>query len=864
MSHSTADNSTSKLWLMQFGIAALYVLFGAIIHHYVISYGIVSVIWPGGGLLLAALLIGGRRFIWGALLGSLLLNALFNDSLWAIFGITLANVLEVLAGFWLLTRNDRADFSPDTLAGYLRLIVLGGGVASLVGALIGPLSLLFAGIINPIDYFGDGFCWWMGDVLGVVLVTPFILAWWQASAMQGTTTQRLEKLLLISITFIAGQIVFLGWLHGPLSNTPKGYLMFLFVSWVAIRLGVCWVTLVVLMMALQAISGALQGVGFFAHDIARADLYNYWSYMLIISLVGMTIATYINEIKQAQAALANSTNLLRTIINTIPARVFWKDKELHYLGCNTAFAKDAGEGAPSDMLGKNDFQLSWKEQAELYRADDRRVMDSGIAKLSYDEPQTTPDGRTIWLRTSKVPLHDDANETIGVLGIYEDITEHKIKEAELERLSRIYHLLSQVNAAIVRSHDKNELFMTICNSAIESALFRFAWVGLLDEQKLAVLPVAYAGVEEGYIAKLNIRFDDELTGNGPTCRAIRSDLHIICQNIEQDASMVPWQYEAKKRGYRSFGVFPIHEAGGVVGTIIAYAADTNFFTSDIIRLMLGLAADVSFALDVFADKQRRTSAEERINQLNVELENRVLQRTHQLEEVNRELESFSYSVSHDLRAPLRSINGFSQILSNKYREQLDATGQNYLARVRHASERMGWLIDDLLMLARVTRGALKREPVDLSAFAKNVMNDLRKTAPDRQVNFVVQPELSAYANAGLLRIVMDNLLGNAYKFTGKKNDAKIEFGRCDCDGESAFFVRDNGDGFNMEYAHKLFGAFQRLHGADEFEGTGIGLATVQRIIHRHRGRVWAEAKEGAGATFYFTLPQRERNAGAGV
>jgi len=268
---------------------------------------------------------------------------------------------------------------------------------------------------------------------------------------------------------------------------------------------------------------------------------------------------------------------------------------------------------------------------------------------------------------------------------------------------------------------------------------------------------------------------------------------------------------------------------------------------------------------VFTEKQRREQAENEIMRMNAELENRVLERTHQLEIANKELESFSYSVAHDLRAPLRSIDGFSRVLSKNYYDQLDATGKDWLERVCRASQHMGLLIDDMLQLSQVMRSPLSRELVDLSGIAEDVADELGKTNPERQVQFILQQGISVQADFGLLRIVMDNLLGNAYKFTGKQAKAEIEFGvsdrPSDTGEESTFFVRDNGDGFNMNYVHKLFGVFQRLHAMNEFEGTGIGLATVQRIIHRHNGKVWAEGKEGQGATFYFTLPQRERGGG---
>jgi len=226
----------------------------------------------------------------------------------------------------------------------------------------------------------------------------------------------------------------------------------------------------------------------------------------------------------------------------------------------------------------------------------------------------------------------------------------------------------------------------------------------------------------------------------------------------------------------------------------------------------------------------------------------------QLQTANQELESFSYSVSHDLRAPLRAIDGFSRIVLEDNAGQLDAEARANLERVRAASQRMGQLIDDLLQLSRHTRSEMRRAPVDLSALARALADELQKTEPARRVEFVVEPDLVAEADAGLMQVVLENLLGNALKFTGKQAAAKIEFGRTTHEGVPAFFVRDNGVGFDMTYADKLFGAFQRLHSPADFPGTGIGLATVQRIIHRHGGRVWAESEVGRGATFYFSLP----------
>ncbi len=250
-------------------------------------------------------------------------------------------------------------------------------------------------------------------------------------------------------------------------------------------------------------------------------------------------------------------------------------------------------------------------------------------------------------------------------------------------------------------------------------------------------------------------------------------------------------------------------------------------------------------------------AESEINQLNTELEQRVSQRTAQLEAVNQELEAFSYSVSHDLRTPLRSIDGFSQALKEDYGDKLDDVGHDYLNRVRRAAQRMGLLIDDLLRLARITRADMTFKPIDLSALAKEVADDLCKHKGYSAGALTIQASLVAQGDPALMRIVLENLLDNAWKYSSKVSQPNIVFGCTRQDGHTIFFVRDNGAGFDMAYVNKLFGAFQRLHRNEEFAGTGVGLATVKRVIHRHGGEVMAEGAPGEGAVFYFTLGQAD-------
>jgi PAS domain S-box-containing protein len=500
---------------------------------------------------------------------------------------------------------------------------------------------------------------------------------------------------------------------------------------------------------------------------------------------------------------------------------------------------------------------------EIVHPDDRQktrefpaALIAGLHPPPFDCRVRRSDGTYRTIRTV-----GDVVETVDgvpsrIAGTAHDVTERKRAEEQLAQMTRLYATLSQVNQTIVRVKAPAELYQSICDVAVEFGEFALAWVGLHDEDSGDVRPVAAHGVDVARWPFETVNTRRGVWKDGLVATAIRSREVAFTGEVGSDEELRSVLGQTEGRDYHAIAAIPFGPNEKPVGVLVLVSQREGLFEeASEVGLLQEMGLDISFALDAMATEIERRKAEAAALELNETLELRVTERTAALEAANRELEAFSYSVSHDLRAPLRHMDGFSRILLARHAEQMDAEAQRLLGNVVRSAQTMGELIDDLLEFSRVARTELARRPVDMDGLVRSVCEALRSEAPERPIEFDVGSLGSVPGDQALLRQVWTNLIGNALKFTRLVERPRIEV-RCDrASGVCRYTVRDNGAGFDAMHADRLFQPFQRLHEESEFEGAGIGLAIVARIVQRHGGQVWAEGAPGVGATFGFSLPE---------
>jgi PAS domain S-box-containing protein len=540
-------------------------------------------------------------------------------------------------------------------------------------------------------------------------------------------------------------------------------------------------------------------------------------------------------------ALNESEKRYRLLFEQAPICIAITDSDGRFILVNPASAKLVHAPNTEVIIGKSVWDYIHPESIEEIRANWQKAVHTLETVVCVEHKLLRADGTIAYAECNIIPFFE--HDTLRLQIVVPDRTEQKQTETELRRYAERLAVLEKIDKAILAAHSTDAIAQAALHYVQRLLPSVRASVTLFhsDFNKGVMLAVEGIGSEQfGSGVQLSL---GEAFGNIEALQ--RGEVHHI-----SDTTAVPIPQELQfleNLGIRSYMNIPLVVQDELLGTLNIGADAPNGFTTDHVEIACQVADSLAIAIQHSRlYQQARMHAEE--------LEQRVAERTAELTTANRELARFSYSVSHDLRAPLRSINGFSLVLLEDYDSVLDEEGRKYLQRIRAATERMGDLIDDLLTLAQVTRTQMEHQVVDLSSIVKSITEDLQDTQPDRQVEFQIQEGAIVKGDASLLRVVLENLLDNAWKFSGKCQSARIVFSYRDENKERICSISDNGAGFDMAYVEKLFHPFQRLHRPDEFTGTGIGLATVRRIIERHGGHVWAEGEVNKGATVTFTLP----------
>jgi PAS domain S-box-containing protein len=577
---------------------------------------------------------------------------------------------------------------------------------------------------------------------------------------------------------------------------------------------------------------------------------------LVIRFVTQSLQDNLRKTRQAEMALQQSENQLRLIADHIPGYVAYVDTEQRYLFANQRYADSFG--LPREqVIGRKVADVVGKAYYQTVRDNIDTALSGKV--MNFDAPIHLPNRGERWIAVSYLPDTDEGGKVKGLFVYVLDFTERKQIEEALKHSVADLDAINQVSQTLVSEIDLMPLIQAI------------------GEQIRAMFDVSvvYISLLETQTNQLHFYFqyeNEQLTQSEPMSygMGMTSRVMELCRPVlinsdwEKQATEYNVYYDDGLPAKSSLTV-PLMVGEQAIGVISLQDMEReNVFTDAHLRQLTTIAANLAIAIDharlhtaLQSELTERRQAEETVRNLNAELEQRVTERTAALELANRELESLSYTIGHDLRSPIRAISAYSQLLLDALSGRLDTPQEQKLGQIHQVSAHMGHMVDDFLAFLRLSRSIPHKQPVDIGPLVEQVIGETRAEAAKRNVQFVVRPMPVCMADEHLLRNVYFHLISNAIKFTAKCNAPLIEIGALESAlssaGETCYFVRDNGVGFDMQYADKLFGVFQRLHHPDEFEGTGMGLAIVQRIIHRHGGRVWVDARPGEGATFYFTL-----------
>lgn len=816
-------------------VAGVYGLSAALNITAVVDEGLVF-FRPAPGVSLVAVLLLGNRVVPGIFTGALITHVMTGQPMSAAAVSAIADATLAVFSAYAIRRFHGPGYLLSSLKGAIVLVLGASLLATATVAVAGTAGMLVVNGPANTGFWNAFRLWWLADFAATLVVAPLLAAWarpWDGKQLQPVV----QTALLAGVVYVVGFAAFRDVMGSGADRLLLALALLPLLSWAAFRFDHRATTSGVWVTALIAASAAAEGTGPFS----QPNLFE--TALSLHAFIGMLAATSVfslgaaeeqrgmgpnlrathDELKKRfqertreledmnaalhrevtgkqylEASLRESEQRFRNAFDRAPIGMAVVSPNRDYLKVNQAYC---------DITGYSKLELLSTKAGKITHPDDQALVVQLMEKMICNEIEHFDtdirlihrNGSIIWGHYGASAVRDENGEPGYAVTMLQDVTKKTLAEQELREGRQRYRTLVETIPYGIQETDVNGI-VVFANKALHDML------GYADEEMLG-LPIVHflPPSEQERFAK---RFSRVLLKQPSPLRLYRKNVTKSGRVLDVQVS---WNYK-------------LNDMGEVVGFI-----------------------------SVITDVTEQRKIEKQLRRYHADLEKRVAARTSELTAAITELESFSYSVSHDLRTPLRAINGFSQALAEDYAQYIDAEGKDYIDRICGATVHMSNLIDGLLNLSRVIRRDLKIAPVSLSDIAGSISQALRQRDPERKVSFKIQEGLTAASDAALIHLLLDNLLENAWKFTKNVKQAVIEFGMENIKGQHTFFVRDNGIGFDMQYVHKLFQPFERLHPLTDYEGTGIGLATVRRIVQRHGGNTWAESSPNLGATFYFTL-----------